>query len=106
MIRDNTNTHQWRYVNTDSNPADYASRDLNAMYIMKTTWLTGPPFLVQLVIESPSFEAKLLLGDPEVRSEHVAISLCTKTDSQRILQKFDRFSQWSKLVSVVTRVKQ
>ena len=35
LIRDNSNTNQWHYVDTKSNPADDASRGLNVTNIKR-----------------------------------------------------------------------
>ena len=45
-IRENTRPAQWKYVNTASNPADRASRGLNAEHFIKCqNWIEGPDFL-------------------------------------------------------------
>ena len=36
VIRSNTDTKEWRYIDTKSNPADHASRGLNAEELMKS----------------------------------------------------------------------
>ncbi|KAK0145483.1 hypothetical protein N1851_015620 [Merluccius polli] len=39
--------HQWRYVNTNDNPADMASRGLKVKaFLKKEMWVYGPPFLL------------------------------------------------------------
>jgi len=104
MIRDVTEPHQWFYVNTESNPADHASRGLSASEISDSTWLTGPPFLWKRQIESENVDTELQLGDPEVRS---ATSFCTGTTTTSvpdILDYLDRFSSWSSAISVIARL--
>lgn len=44
-IRQSTESKQWRYVPTDDNPADHASRSVQAQLLTKTNWFTGPAFL-------------------------------------------------------------
>ena len=47
-IRENTRPAQWKYVNTTSNPADHASRGLNAEQFIKCqNWIEGPDFLAK-----------------------------------------------------------
>ena len=46
QIRDLTSPSQWRYVDTKSNPADYASRGMSAEDLISATeWWNGPKFL-------------------------------------------------------------
>ena len=46
QIRDLTLPSQWRYVDTKSNPADFASRGMSAENLISTTeWWNGPKFL-------------------------------------------------------------
>jgi len=45
MIRSNTNTKEWRYVDTKNNSADHTSRGLSAEELMKSNWFCGPAFL-------------------------------------------------------------
>nr|XP_039261910.1 uncharacterized protein LOC120338049 [Styela clava] len=44
-IEDGSNALQWRYVPTDLNPADDASRGLSVQSLMDERWLKGPSFL-------------------------------------------------------------
>ena len=46
LIRDHTDIHQWHYVGTKDNPADYSSRGIdvaNDQAVQK--WFRGPSFL-------------------------------------------------------------
>ena len=46
LIRDHSDLSQWRYVDTESNPADDASRGLDGPSILRQQrWLEGPNFL-------------------------------------------------------------
>lgn len=46
LIRDNSKPSQWRYVDSELNPADYASRAMKADMFMKCqNWIGGPEFL-------------------------------------------------------------
>lgn len=45
LIRETTDPKQWYYIDTDQNPADHASRGLNVVDLMSSTWLTGPNIL-------------------------------------------------------------
>ena len=67
------NTNQWHYVDTKSNPADDASRDLDVTNRKKVQrWYNGPAFLWQPE-ESQSLEKdsypRLKISDPEFKQE-------------------------------------
>ena len=46
FILDYSSKHDWRYIDTKINPADYASRGMNNQDFVQTTeWLRGPNFI-------------------------------------------------------------
>ena len=48
LIHDHSSSSQWRYIDTKENPADYASRGLDARQIIQDRqWLNGQDFLRQ-----------------------------------------------------------
>ena len=100
-IRQSTTAEQWRYVSTQNNPADHASRGLTAEELRKSNWLTGPSFLWETEIDLDTDCApKLQIGDPEVRVTTVLLSQVTEDISDR----FTRFSKWSTAVGVTARI--
>ncbi|KAL7872550.1 hypothetical protein SRHO_G00075330 [Serrasalmus rhombeus] len=57
---------QWRYVASNENPADHASRGLTLRELLASTWLTGPEFLWKAEFQLPADETpELDIGDPE-----------------------------------------
>ncbi|XP_023808300.1 uncharacterized protein LOC105355630 isoform X2 [Oryzias latipes] len=98
-----TNKEQWRYVPTDQNPADYASRGLSINELMSSDWFTGPSFLWRKKIRI--FEeviSDLPLGDPEVK---VAQALSTETtEPDCLIDRLSRISCWSCAVCAVARI--
>jgi hypothetical protein len=44
-IREISDVNQWRYVATQDNPADEASRGVDAIHLKQSCWLNGPSFL-------------------------------------------------------------
>ena len=68
-IRDHTDIHQWHYIGTRDNPADYSSRDIdvaNDKAVQK--WFRGQSFLwkpkVELTIQDN--KERILWDDPEI----------------------------------------
>ena len=52
-IRQSSHPSQWRYVPTEDNPADHASRSVPSSQLQGTSWLTGPKFLLESESSSP-----------------------------------------------------
>ncbi|XP_025763461.1 uncharacterized protein LOC112847046 isoform X2 [Oreochromis niloticus] len=69
---------QWRYISTSLNPADFASRGLQAESFMQShTWLQGPDFLTKPMEEWPEEvhpAEGLTIDDPEVKGNLVCAS--------------------------------
>ena len=58
VIRDGSSPDQWRYVPSEENPADYASRGLTVdQFMSKQEWWKGPQFLYKQESEWPSMTA-------------------------------------------------
>ena len=74
-IRANSKIEDWRYVNTEENPADYASRGMYGDEDM-STWLNGPPFLQKNNTEWPIQPEHLPLTYPvEVKADTHVITV-------------------------------
>lgn len=93
---------QWRYVHTNENPADYASRGLNAGEILTSSWLTGPRFLWKKDIPPVAdIDTALMTGDPEVRQ---AQTLSAETTEVTLSDRLSKLSSWSGAVQAVARL--
>ncbi len=104
-IRRSSNPDQWRYVPTDQNPADHATRFVPAAYLQNTNWLSGPKFL--LMPEPGTSESTYNLvdpsSDPELRP--LVSTLRTTTLSKQLgSQRFAKFSSWKSLTGAITRL--
>ena len=101
-IQDNTLIDQWRYIESESNPADNASHGIRTAY--GSRWITGPTFLwnekslwpANRCIQPP--ESNLECNDPEVK-QGVALATITNADDAQIskadpLSHLDYFSNW------------
>ena len=99
QIRDHTSPSQWKYVETDQNPAGDVSRGQNAQSLIKNSrWWTGPDFLWKpLDDQQPLHDAEpmhISSDDPEVRK-----ILTTTTQMQEhfaLPERLKYFSSWHK----------
>ena len=98
-----TSPSQWRYVDSERNPADYASRGLTVdSVISKNRWINSPDFLwepksrwpVQPVTQMPE-------DDPEIKTESQALFSLTNAGTNYINQLLEYFSSWSRLKKFV-----
>jgi hypothetical protein len=95
-ITDLTDVRDWRWVPTDLNPADDATRDTDA--INKNRWLSGPDFLRQPEESWPrtNSEATVDLDDVEVKL------VCQVTVQTKLaLPDINRFSKYWRYVRTV-----
>ncbi|XP_026214228.1 uncharacterized protein LOC113160973 [Anabas testudineus] len=98
-----TTPQQWRYVSTDKNPADIASRGASVSELLSSDWFTGPQFLWEKEILSPKeVITEITIGDPEVRKVQ---SLNVQTTEQIGLSHcLLRFSSWYKVTQAIARL--
>lgn len=99
-IRQSSRPTQWRYVHTEENPADHASRSLPASRLAQTSWFTGPAFLHrQLVEETETSETFDLIKPDKDKEIRPQIRTCA-TYLEPILTsgRFLRFSTFTSLV--------
>ena len=101
IIRSNTDTKEWRYIDTKNNPADHASRGLNAEDLMKSNWFSGPAFLWEKDIPFNEQEEipDIQIGDPEIKA---TVRTTTVKESFSLVECVSRFSSWTKAVGVVS----
>ena len=93
-IRQSTSPVDWRYVPTESNPADHGTRGLKPDAIQQK-WTRPPPFLAQ-----PPHKW------PQRRPLPPANSICAaaKTKLQSVLLNVNRFSSWFRLLRSTAQV--
>nr|XP_039272241.1 uncharacterized protein LOC120346540 [Styela clava] len=103
-IEDGSNALQWRYVPTNLNPADDASRGLSVQSLMDERWLKGPSFLQEQEEHWPKPPVQL----PELPDEFVRCKIQSQKPqvvanyvSDSALKPMDKFishfSTWYKL---------
>lgn len=95
-IRQFTESHEWRHVRTEENPADAISRgQLPHDFLRNQTWFTGPSWLSKDEDEWPN-EIIRIPEIPELKKNACLISEHTKFDI------LDRYSSYSKLIRIVS----
>ena len=79
-----SNREQWGYVQTSSNPADYASSGISPLEKRKVdVWLYGPPFVKEIHINSTNDCCEVNEDDPELSKK---IKVCaTSVETNDIL---------------------
>ncbi len=106
FIRENSNRSQWRYVSTKYNPADEASRGMNAeKFLEYSRWIHGPEFLwftEDSWLKQKSVDSYLLSkDDPEVKGEIVAYVTVLKETETPTSHLISYFSNWTRLLKAV-----
>ncbi len=98
-IRKSTCPEQWKYVPTDQNPADQATRSVLAADLPHSMWLTGPAFL-STTTQFKTHTGPFSMIDPEVDIEiRPQVTSCATHTSRKELDpgRFERFSSWRSL---------
>ena len=108
QIRDLTNPCSWMYIDTESNPADHASRGLTASQLLQgSTWLFGPEFLRKEGVFKTLKEEEIQIteDDPEVKKGNVFISrvdnAATRYPDPFKSDRLAHISSWWHLLKVV-----
>ncbi|KAL6490986.1 hypothetical protein MHYP_G00013310 [Metynnis hypsauchen] len=103
-IKQSTESTQWKYVASEENPADHASRGLTVEQLVSSDWFTGSRFLWQK--ELPSGEVnmgEISSSDPELKKVQVHGVQAKETKS--LLDRLHKFSDWSRMVKAIARLK-
>ena len=111
IIHDGSEPSQWRYVDTDLNPADDATRGLTVAEIMENNrWLRGPEFLWKEEDNWPlrPYSSSSTLVDPEIKRE-VQVKVVTNQPQEPALslmiKKYSSYYAPKKPVAWLTRFK-
>lgn len=95
-IRQSTQPNQWRYLPTEHNPADHASRSVQASQRTRPNWFTGPTFLYKSQPTSEqhdTFEFINLDTDVEIRPQ-VTTCVTSQKDKPLGCERFTKLSSW------------
>ncbi|XP_064638323.1 uncharacterized protein LOC135494337 [Lineus longissimus] len=100
-IHESSSPNQWRYVATDENPADFASRGLRADELAVCNWFQRPQFLWQDETPAETIpQEPITSDDPEVRKVNV-LANGTAVNTP-LLDRLNKFSNWSKLTLAIS----
>ena len=91
---------QWKYVPTDENPADHASRGLSVDQLQVSNWFTGPELLWKDV-SIPSHKFEVSDNDSEVKSTKFATTFATQQSLSQASYE-DRCCRFSSLDKLLT----
>ncbi|CAL9702153.1 unnamed protein product [Knipowitschia caucasica] len=102
-IRFNNSPQQRRYVPSDQNPADIASRGSSASELITSDWFKGSQLLWKKEITPATDIGKdISLGDPEVKKVQVRNTLITEHLS--LSDRLKGFSSWYKATQSIARL--
>ncbi|XP_072177022.1 uncharacterized protein [Diadema setosum] len=102
IIRDGSEVIQWKYIPTKLNPADHASRGLDASELTKKKeWLEGPEFLKESEEMWPS-DVKVTVdekdGDePQGEVNEIHIHTTRTNEENPVNALLSHYSDWNKL---------
>ncbi|XP_051813869.1 uncharacterized protein LOC127536725 [Acanthochromis polyacanthus] len=103
-IRSSTEPSQWRYVASEQNPADHASRGVMTKELGESNWFTGPSFLWQKELLKEDIKMKEInVQDPELKVTQVFTVKAKEEKS--ISERLERFSDWTRVVRAIARLK-
>ena len=95
-----TKNKEWKFISTDRNPADIATRPHTVEQLLATRWLTGPEFLHQISLE---FEPTILPTQtlPETITCEAHVCTIQAPEEDWVMQLVKRRSKWRTIVNVV-----
>ncbi|XP_043220532.1 uncharacterized protein LOC122380948 [Amphibalanus amphitrite] len=105
-IRNHTERSQWRHIATDDNPADLASRGVDAEELVgNELWWQGPRALVRGALPSSEGQYELRDDDPEVKRSVAVFSSAASTEVSRadLHERLEYFSDWRRAKQAVAR---
>ena len=104
VIHENSAPHQWRYVNSELNPADEVTRGLTVDEVSASSkWLNGPEFLKNKKEFWPSdptiHQPELSDDDLEIKREiHLNNQSSTCHAGEEVVSRLiERYSAWDRL---------
>ena len=99
QVRVASSPDQWRYIRSEENPADLASRGLSVNELKDNDlWWTGPPFFRESVgLPAEEVAPQVDEDDPEVKKTKRVLVTHADADpvsDDGLLKRLERFSSW------------
>ena len=94
QIRDNSSPDQWKYFESNQNPADESSRGISSHDLVDSRWLNGPPFLWQQELQKWNDDVNLVISpdDPEVKKVQAFFTAARHERMATISERLGYFS--------------
>ncbi|XP_044185248.1 uncharacterized protein LOC122965286 [Acropora millepora] len=108
-IHDHTNSSQWRYVESNENPAYKASRGMKAQELQQYRWILGPAFLWNkenkwLAANCKGSTFDVAHDDPEVKKCVVMAGMTSPvTDIEERIRNFSEWHRAKRAVALCTK---
>ena len=100
-ILSNSTVKQWKYVATEHNPADHASRGLTVEGLHRSNWFTGPEFLQRPEVKCPTPESDFTLREDDVECYFVREKKESEAFGQDFVQRFSSFRGARRVVALL-----
>ncbi|XP_072050041.1 uncharacterized protein [Amphiura filiformis] len=105
VIQDGSEEEQWKYIPSEMNPADYASRGLKVTELSKMEWLKGPSFLEEPEDTWSDFSQPSESEEPKGGSQEtcegttqvVSHAVTAVEENDPLHQVIEYYSDWTKL---------
>ncbi len=108
LIREASKPSQWRYVSSADNPADQASRGLNADNLIESkNWIKGPSFLLKPQCEwsvRPEDSVSFAVDDRELKKISIVNAIGTQNTKEGLECLVCYYSSWQRLKKAVVRL--
>ncbi|XP_044172422.1 uncharacterized protein LOC122956801 [Acropora millepora] len=103
QIRDNSSPDQWKYIESNQNPADESSRGVSPQDLVDSRWLNGPPFLWQQELPKWNDDVNLVISsdDPEVKKVQAFVTGAQHERMATISERLGFFSDWHRAKKAV-----
>lgn len=105
QIQNLTEASEWKYVPSESNPADLVSRGMNPDELINNeTWFSGPKWLLMSAESWPTLNHKINVLLPDLKSQPLLSCVVIKPDFN-ILYEYSSFQKLLHLVAYLLRFK-
>jgi hypothetical protein len=104
LIRDFSDVRQWRYVPSEFNPADAASRGLKAGEVRDSCWLQGPEFFRSDGTEWPAQPEFSADSHASTSTRAATSDSATQNPTERLLSYFASWTKTKRVVAIYRKL--